>query len=47
MNIYVGERDADLWERVETFAYDNRLTVSAFIMTACEDYLERQDEEPG
>ena len=39
--IYVREDDVSLWERAVAFARARRMTVSALIMTALEEYLER------
>lgn len=44
-NIWVRDRDAQLWERAEAYAEARRLTMSALLMTALEQYLEAQGEE--
>jgi predicted transcriptional regulator len=44
--VYVRESDIPLWRRAEEFAKVRRLAMSALIMTALEDYLDRHDLQP-
>jgi hypothetical protein len=41
--VYVREDDAALWDRAERFAKARRLSMSALIMTALEQYLADED----
>jgi hypothetical protein len=43
--IYVKESDVPLWERCEAYAKRHRLSMSALIMTALEQYLDWQGEK--
>ena len=49
--VYVREQDVELWERAERYARSHRLTMSALVLTALEQYLaeltdDDQDRRP-
>jgi hypothetical protein len=44
--IYITDRDASLWQRAEAFARVRRLSMSALILLAIEDYLSRNEGQP-
>lgn len=37
--VYVKDEDVELWRRAESFARQRRLTMSALVLTALEQYL--------
>lgn len=41
--IYVRDDDLELWARLEDYAKARRMTVSAVVLTAVEQYLQRED----
>jgi hypothetical protein len=43
--IYVRQDDIELWQRAERFAKARRLTMSALIMTALDEYLREHGDE--
>jgi hypothetical protein len=43
--IYVREADDGIWQRAVAYARARRLTMSALIMTALEEYLARHDKD--
>lgn len=47
-NIYVREKDVELWEWAVSYAEARRMTVSGLLMNALEDYREKieQDRDP-
>ncbi len=45
-NIYVREADRELWERAENYAKARRLTMSALIMNALDEYLRNESSDP-
>jgi len=46
-NLYVSDRDTELWAWVEKYAYDHRMSVSAVVMLACERFREAVGEASG
>jgi hypothetical protein len=44
-SIYVREEDARLWARAESYARARRLTMSALIMSALEEFLARHAKD--
>lgn len=42
-NIWISDRDKDLWAWVERYAHERRMSVSAVIMTALEQFRGEQD----
>lgn len=48
--VYVRDQDVELWERAERYARSQRLTMSALVLTALEQYLidvVEDDDESG
>ncbi len=45
-NIYIREDDRELWERAERYARVRRLTMSALIMNALDEYLRNEPDAP-
>lgn len=43
VSVYVRAEDRPLWERAEEHARKRRLSMSALVMTALEEYLERHE----
>jgi hypothetical protein len=46
-NLYVSDRDVELWAWIERYAYEHRMSVSAIVMLACERFrngLDRDDD---
>jgi len=46
VSVYVRGEDRKLWERAEQYARKRRLSMSALVMTALEEHLERHDPRP-
>ena len=44
--VYVKDDDLPLWQRATAYARRQRLTMSALILLALEDYLERHGAGP-
>lgn len=42
--IYVKDADVPLWQRAEAYARSRRLTMSALLMNALQEYLDRHRE---
>jgi hypothetical protein len=42
--VYIRDEEVELWERAEKYAKARRLTMSALILTALEQYLNDEQE---